>query len=243
MHQAHVPQGAVYLAEDSVIGQQVAIKVVRTDAADYPDPADVQQVLERFKHEVRVVASLDHLHILPLYRYGEEETESGQRAYMVMHSRSEGSLWDWLRQRATGVDNRARAVRRRGVEVHEERAHFGAGGVARIRRRAARQMPATTRIHLVELSLRSERRPAASTTVQRMAPDQELRVADDDPAERMVRGLLHRLRARGTRARLRAGGAAAETPPTVPGPPCAAFVGTKIQLCDERYGFFSRKNL
>src|SRR5260370_9218436 len=55
---------------------------------------------ERFKQEARAVASLDHLHILPLYRYGEEETNSGKRAYIIMQYRPEGSLWDWLRRRA-----------------------------------------------------------------------------------------------------------------------------------------------
>src|SRR2546426_3081596 len=55
---------------------------------------------ERFKQEARAVASLDHLHILPLYRYGEEETSSGKRAYIIMQYRPEGSLWDWLRRRA-----------------------------------------------------------------------------------------------------------------------------------------------
>ncbi len=89
--------GAVYLAEDPVIGQQVAIKVVRTDGGDLPD---TEKAFERFKQEARAVASLDHLHILPLYRYGEEQTSAGRRAYMVMQYRPEGSLWDWLRRRA-----------------------------------------------------------------------------------------------------------------------------------------------
>src|SRR6266566_4894403 len=93
--------GAVYLAADSTIGQQVAIKIVRTDAADYPDIASAIRAAERFKQEARAVASLDHLHILPLYRYSEEQTDNGQRAYMVMQYRPEGSLWDWIRQRAS----------------------------------------------------------------------------------------------------------------------------------------------
>jgi serine/threonine protein kinase len=73
--------GAVYLAEDQDIGQQVAIKVVRTEPGDFPDLSSAAVAAERFKQEARAVASLDHLHILPLYRYGEEETSSGKRAY------------------------------------------------------------------------------------------------------------------------------------------------------------------
>ncbi len=92
--------GTVYLAEDPAIGQQVAIKVVRTDPGDFPDSASITLAAERFKQEARAVASLDHLHILPLYRYGEEETSGGKRAYIIMQYRPEGSLWDWLRRRA-----------------------------------------------------------------------------------------------------------------------------------------------
>gem|GEM_PF-847736 len=92
--------GTVYLAEDEAIGQQVAIKVVRTDDASYPDATSVLRANERFRQEARAIARLDHMYILPLYRYGEEEAEGGTRAYMVMQYRPEGSLWDWLRRRA-----------------------------------------------------------------------------------------------------------------------------------------------
>ena len=92
--------GTVYLAEDPAIGQQVAIKVVRTDPDSLADFGASSMAAERFKQEARAVASLDHLHILPLYRYGEEKTSSGQRAYIIMQYRPEGSLWDWLKRRA-----------------------------------------------------------------------------------------------------------------------------------------------
>jgi eukaryotic-like serine/threonine-protein kinase len=91
--------GTVYRVEDPMIGHQVAIKVVHTDARAHSD-TDSMPLTRRFRQEARAVASLDHLHILPLYRYGEEETVGGQRAYMVMQYRPEGSLWDWLPRRA-----------------------------------------------------------------------------------------------------------------------------------------------
>lgn len=92
--------GSVYLANDPTIDQQVAVKIIRTDIDAYTDSASAQMALERFRQEARAVARLDHLHILPLYRYGEEATPQGQRAYMIMQYRPEGSLWDWLRRRA-----------------------------------------------------------------------------------------------------------------------------------------------
>lgn len=92
--------GSVYLANDPAIDQQVAVKVIRTEMDAYTDSVSAQTALERFRQEARAVARLDHLHILPLYRYGEEKTPLGQRAYMIMQYRPEGSLWDWLRRRA-----------------------------------------------------------------------------------------------------------------------------------------------
>ncbi|HEX4715291.1 MAG TPA: serine/threonine-protein kinase, partial [Ktedonobacteraceae bacterium] len=92
--------GSVYLASDAAIDQQVAVKIIRTDMDSYTDSTSAQMALERFRQEARAVAHLDHLHILPLYRYGEEETPQGPRAYMIMQYRPEGSLWDWLRRRA-----------------------------------------------------------------------------------------------------------------------------------------------
>ena len=100
--------GTVYLAQDSAIGQQVAIKVVRTDPDSLTDIGAVSMTAERFKQEARAVAGLDHSHILPLYRYGEEMTASGQRAFIVMQYRPEGSLWDWLRRRAETASGQAR---------------------------------------------------------------------------------------------------------------------------------------
>src|SRR6202043_3088162 len=69
--------GTVYLAEDATIGQQVAIKIIRTDTADISEASSPARTLERFKQEARAIASLDHPHILPLYRYGEEQTNNG----------------------------------------------------------------------------------------------------------------------------------------------------------------------
>lgn len=92
--------GSVYLATDSTVGQQVAVKLIRTELDGYADSAAAQLALERFRQEARAVAGLDHLHILQLNRYGEEQTAQGPRAYMIMQYRPEGSLWDWLRRRA-----------------------------------------------------------------------------------------------------------------------------------------------
>src|SRR3989475_12064568 len=64
--------GEVYLAEDARIGQQVAIKVSRTEATSYPNSDITKDALRLFQREAKAIAKLDHPHILPLFGYGEE---------------------------------------------------------------------------------------------------------------------------------------------------------------------------
>ena len=91
--------GKVYLAEDVHIRRQVAVKVIRAEAASYPDPQASQEAERLFRREVRAIAMLDHPHILPLYDYGEETLNNLSLTYMVMPLRQGGSLATWLQQR------------------------------------------------------------------------------------------------------------------------------------------------
>lgn len=93
--------GDVYLAEDPRIGQQIAVKVVRTEAAPYPDEDAAKEAERRFQREAKVIVRLDHPRILPLYDYGEEHLANMHIIYLVMPYRPEGSLSDWLRRRGT----------------------------------------------------------------------------------------------------------------------------------------------
>ncbi len=74
----------VYLAEQPAMQRQVAIKVL---------PAHFLQdetFLERFTREAKVIASLEHPRILPVYDFGEE----GGQPYIVMRYVSGGMLAD-----------------------------------------------------------------------------------------------------------------------------------------------------
>jgi serine/threonine protein kinase len=91
--------GEVYLAGDTLINRQVAIKVIRSEAPSYPNEQSTQEATRLFQREMRAIITLDHPHILPLYDYGEESANRTKLTYMVMPFRQEGSLADWLQQR------------------------------------------------------------------------------------------------------------------------------------------------
>src|SRR5438105_6429840 len=90
--------GEVYLAEDARIGQQVAIKVSRTEATSYPNSDVTKDALRLFQREAKAIAKLDHPHILPLFGYGEENINSMNLTYIVMPYRREGSFTQWLHE-------------------------------------------------------------------------------------------------------------------------------------------------
>jgi eukaryotic-like serine/threonine-protein kinase len=85
----------VYLGEDTRLNRQVAIKVIYIDGAPVPDPKAARETVNLFLREARVIAQLDHIHILPLYDSGEDVINGTKIMYMVMPLRHEGSFADW----------------------------------------------------------------------------------------------------------------------------------------------------
>jgi serine/threonine-protein kinase len=77
----------VYLAEQTSIGRQVALKIM--PAYFMHDPT----FLGRFNQEVQVIAKLQHPRILPVYDFGEFEGQP----YIVMAYMSGGTLADRIR--------------------------------------------------------------------------------------------------------------------------------------------------
>ena len=70
--------GQVWAAVDTVLGRQVAVKVLRDDLVDSP------VFLERFRAEARHTAGLAHPGIAKVFDYGEDRDEGGHVAYLVM---------------------------------------------------------------------------------------------------------------------------------------------------------------
>src|SRR6266702_2101297 len=95
--------GEVYLAEDARIGQQVAIKVIRSEGFAYPESESAKEAARLFEREARAIARLDHPNIMPLYAYGEEMLHDQPLTYLVMPYRKDGTLASWLRQRGSAA--------------------------------------------------------------------------------------------------------------------------------------------
>jgi len=81
--------GVVYRAFDPAIERTVAIKVITKSTLD---PADLQYVLTRFRHEARAVGRLTHPRIAAIYDYGEDD----ELAYIVMELVNGKSLFHHL---------------------------------------------------------------------------------------------------------------------------------------------------
>ena len=76
--------GDVYLAEDGRIGQQVAIKVIRSDTTISAHTEAGKEMARLFHREAKAIVKLDHPNILPLYDYGEEQINTMLLIYLVM---------------------------------------------------------------------------------------------------------------------------------------------------------------
>src|SRR5205085_3606976 len=85
--------GAVYLAQQTHPRREVAVKVLLPGLlADQTSRLDF---LKRFRREADAIAALDHVNIIPIYEYGEQE----QVAYLVMPYVTGGSLHHLLEKR------------------------------------------------------------------------------------------------------------------------------------------------
>jgi serine/threonine protein kinase len=88
--------GAVYLAQQTRPRRTVAVKVLLP--ALLPETGGGSAAfLARFRREAEALAALDHVNIIPIYEYGEQE----QMAYLVMPYVTGGTLRDLLAQRST----------------------------------------------------------------------------------------------------------------------------------------------
>ncbi len=89
----------VYRAYQPSVNRYVALKVIPYDQDDTTN----QEFRQRFAQEAAVIASLEHIHILPIYAYGIAEG----MAYLAMRLLTGGTLNDLLTDGALPLDNAA----------------------------------------------------------------------------------------------------------------------------------------
>jgi serine/threonine protein kinase len=87
--------GAVYLAQQSRPRRTVAVKVLMPGIV--MEQRSRAEFLARFRREADAIAALDHVNIMPVYEYGEQE----EIAYLVMPYVAGGTLREVLQKRGT----------------------------------------------------------------------------------------------------------------------------------------------
>lgn len=87
--------GEVYLGQDPLTDRHVAIKVIRMSVLH---SSEAQDAIRRFERETKLIAKLNHPHILPLLDTGEQNINGIRVLYLVMPLQQDGSLKQWLSQ-------------------------------------------------------------------------------------------------------------------------------------------------
>jgi serine/threonine protein kinase/tetratricopeptide (TPR) repeat protein len=102
--------GIVYLAYDPELGREVALKVPR------PEALGTEELRQRFQHEARAAAGLDHPNLVPVYEAGE----IGPVCYIASAYCPGSSLASWLKERAESIpfDHAATLVATLADAVH-----------------------------------------------------------------------------------------------------------------------------
>ena len=92
--------GVVYRAVQPVVGREVAIKIIAPDYANQPD------FIRRFEAEARIIARLEHPHIVPLYDYWREP----DGAFLVMRWLRGGNLGTRLQKGPCDLETAVRIL-------------------------------------------------------------------------------------------------------------------------------------
>ena len=92
----------VYRAYDPSFEREVAIKVLPRELLHDP------QFRDRFRREIKTIASLEHPAIVPVYDVGEEDGIP----YFVMRYMPGGSLTQWIEKGKFSLEDAARIIER-----------------------------------------------------------------------------------------------------------------------------------
>src|SRR5438552_18009966 len=76
--------GEVYLMNDTRVSRQVAIKVIRSEGAAYPNSETAKDSARLFQREAKAIDALEHRNSLQLYDFGEETHQDITISNIVM---------------------------------------------------------------------------------------------------------------------------------------------------------------
>lgn len=99
--------GAIYRAVQSTVQREVAIKIILPVHANNPD------FIRRFEAEARVIARLEHFHIVPLYDFWRDP----EGAYLVMRWLRGGTLEDLLKPGKPSLNQTTRIITQIGAAL------------------------------------------------------------------------------------------------------------------------------
>jgi serine/threonine-protein kinase len=111
--------GSVYLARDTELDRDVAVKVIRPEGWELLSPQERQGVSARFVAEAQAAARLEHEHIVKVYEVGEADG----RPFYAMRYVDGQSLHDLLRVGPLNARRAAGYLEQVGRAVHEAHQH------------------------------------------------------------------------------------------------------------------------
>ena len=103
----------VYRAHDPQFGRDVALKMLHALPGDEQD----EFLVKKFRQEAKIIASLEHYAIVPVYDYGSHK----DWPYLVMRLMTGGSLTDRLEQGPIPIEEASEILKRVGSAL--DRAH------------------------------------------------------------------------------------------------------------------------
>jgi serine/threonine protein kinase len=95
----------VFEAQDRRLDRQVAVKVIK------PELAGSANIIDAFIRQTRLIASLSHPHILPIFDYGTKDTGIQELPFLVMQLASGGGLLERFQEQPLELDEAERILR------------------------------------------------------------------------------------------------------------------------------------
>lgn len=115
----HGGMGVVYKARQLSANRLVALKVIRPDRLTAPGGESREEIVNRFRNEVRAAANLEHRHVVAVYEVGDDP----DLLYYTMRLVEGGSLAEILKEGPVGNRRAARYIHQAAEAIAAAHAH------------------------------------------------------------------------------------------------------------------------